>query len=472
MFISKQSLLCSALALISLKGMAQADEFTLKVDAKIANSEKKTFSEWKTYNTRAVSTLKNYQPAGKIKLDKYGARMDRKETATGFFYAKKIDGRWYNIDPDGYLYLNVGLVNVAPGGSERGKVVLKEKFNDRAGWAEETADILHKNGFNALGAWSDNALMTATNQQSKKPLSYTIIKNFMSDYGKKRGGTYQESGHMGYPDRTIFVFDPQWEAFCDEYARQLTSTKNDKDLYGYFSDNELPFERLTLDRYLGKKDTTDPGYLAAWKWINERNITKEKITDSIRNEFLGLVAEKYFSVVSKAIKKYDPNHLYLGSRLHSYEKKVRQVFEAMGKYVDVFAINYYREWTPVVSEMRNWELWSGKPYIITEWYVKGEDSGMPNYSGAGWVVKTQEDRGLFYQNFALGLLESRGCVGFHWFKYQDNDPTNTAVDPSNTDANKGIVTWDYQPYDALINKMKELNTQVYQLADFFDKRAK
>jgi hypothetical protein len=201
-----------------------------------------------------------------------------------------------------------------------------------------------------------------------------------------------------------------------------------------------------------------------------QGITREQLTDSIRNEFLGLVAERYFSVVAKAIKKYDPNHLYLGSRLHSYEKKVRQVLEVMGKYVDVIAINYYREWTPVAADMQNWEKWSQKPFMITEWYVKGVDSGMPNFSGAGWIVPTQEDRGLFYQHFALGLLESGSCVGFHWFKYQDNDPSDSAVDPSNTDANKGIVNWKYELYGSLVARMKELNTQVYQLADFFDAR--
>jgi len=88
------------------------------------------------------------------------------------------------------------------------------------------------------------------------------------------------------------------------------------------------------------------------------------------------------------------------------------------------------------------------------------------------VVKTQQDRGLFYQNFTLGLLESGNCVGWHWFKYQDNDPTNKNVDPSNTDANKGILNNKYQAYTGLTEKMKELNQQVYHLIDFFDNRRK
>lgn len=462
-----------ALMVLLLPGVmvfAQTDEYTITTQARVANSEKKTFGEWKQYSSRTVATLNGYTSATTIRLDKYGGRKDRKEKATGFYYVKKINGRWYNIDPDGRLFLNMGVVNVATSGSERSKQALKDKYADKAGWAEEAARLLRNNGFNAYGAWSDNAALLTTTAQQKKPAAYTIIKNFMSDYGKKRGGTYQESGHMGYPDRTIFVFDTAFESFCDTYAQQLTATANDENLYGYFSDNELPFERLTLDRYLGKKDTTDPGYIAARQWLQQRGLSREAITDSIRNEFLGLVAERYFSVVSKAIKKYDPNHLYLGSRLHSYEKGVWQVLQAMGKYVDVIAVNYYREWTPVQRHMRNWEAWSGRPFIITEWYVKGEDSGMPNFSGAGWEVKTQEDRGVFYQHFALGLLESQCCVGFHWFKYQDNDPTNTAGDPSNIDANKGIVGWNYEAYQPLLNKMKELNTQVYQLADFFDQR--
>lgn len=35
------------------------------------------------------------------------------------------------------------------------------------------------------------------------------------------------------------------------------------------------------------------------------------------------------------------------------------------------------------------------------------DSGMDNTSGAGWVVRTQAERGAFYQSFTLALLKSK-----------------------------------------------------------------
>ena len=54
--------------------------------------------------------------------------------------------------------------------------------------------------------------------------------------------------------------------------------------------------------------------------------------------------------------------------------------------MDIVSINHYRKWEPVQSSMANWANWSQKPFLITEWYTKGEDSGLPNRTGAGWNV--------------------------------------------------------------------------------------
>ena len=446
-----------------------SEEYSIAVSSRVAKSKEKEYGEWKDYPTRSLSTLRDFHPAT-IPLDKYGGRTDLPLAASGFYHAVKKNGRWWIADPLGNAFLNIGMVNVSPASTETEKQALAKEFGDVPTWTQKTKQLLQECGFNCLGAWSDVPLFRQADQQDAHPIAYTIIRNFMSDYGKKRGGVYQDPGHTGYPDRTIFVFDPEFPAFCDDYAKSLAANKNDPNLFGYFSDNEMPFERLSLDRYLAKKDTTDAGCRAARQWLAEHRTLPEAITDSVRNDFLAFMADRYYSVVSKAIRKYDPNHLYLGSRLHSNELKVPPFFEVVGKYVDVIAINYYRVWTPLDTDMRNWEAWSGKPFLITEWYTKGEDSHMTNYSGAGWIVKTQDDRGLFYQNFALALLESGNCVGFQWFKYQDNDPTNTKADPSNTDANKGIVNTQYQLYQPLVNKMRNLNKNVYSLTDFFEKR--
>jgi hypothetical protein len=118
--------------------------------------------------------------------------------------------------------------------------------------------------------------------------------------------------------------------------------------------------------------------------------------------------------------------------------------------------------------MEMWEKQASKPFMITEFYVKAEDSGLPNITGAGWLVHTQADRGLFYQTFVLDLLENGKCVGWHWFKYQDNDPGDPKAELSNLNSNKGIVDSHYTPYIPLLSAMRELNFRIYQLTDYFD----
>jgi hypothetical protein len=329
--------------------------------------------------------------------------------------------------------------------------------------------MLHENGFNCAGSWSDVEAITEANKTLEKPMAYCINWNFMSSYGRERGGTYQQPGHTGYPKDAIFVFDPEFETFCDRHAKQLIDTKDDPNLFGHFSDNEMPFKSKSLDNYLALPEN-EPGHKAAKNWLAERNITAGEITDKHREEFMSLVADKYFSIVSNAIKKYDPNHMYIGARFYSNEKSQPAFMKTAGKYLDIVSNNYYNKWMPDSTDMANWTEWTGKPFIITEYYTKGEDSGMPNQSGAGWIVRTQKDRGLFYQNYNLALLESKNCVGWHYFKYQDNDPTATGVDPSNIDANKGIVNNEYEVWKPMMEEMNELNTQVYEIIEHFDNK--
>ena len=146
-----------------------------------------------------------------------------------------------------------------------------------------------------------------------------------------------------------------------------------------------------------------------------------------------------------------------------------------GYYCDVITYNYYNAWEANPEMIANQVKWAGRPFVITEWYAKGMDAweknpNMTNKSGWGWTVRTQNDRGLFYQNFALQLLESKGCVGFDWFLYRDNDPNDLTADLSNRDSNKGIVDNDGNEYTELTKYMQELNRQKYSLIKFFDER--
>lgn len=421
---------------------------------------------WFPMKTRVLADLPNTPPDPAV--GRFGGIPpdDGSLPAAGFFRSTQRNGRWWLVDPEGNLFIHRGVTTVRESRTKEGRQAQMDRHGSTEKWAANTVKLLRDHGFNGTGAWTDDPVL----QSGGGGLVYTRLLSFMSAYGKKRGGTYQKPGHTGYPGDCPFIFDPGFAAFCDEHAQQLAATKDDPWLLGHFTDNELPWSRKMLENYLSLPES-DAGREAARAWLRARHgaqATSKDITAQDREAFLEFASDRYFSVVSAAIRKHDPNHMVLGARFHGGALKLPEVFRAAGRHVDVISVNYYRAWAPDQEWLQSWSAASGKPVLITEWYAKGVDSGMTNKGGAGWLVRTQGDRGMFYQNFTLGLLESPACVGWHWFKYQDNDPDDRTADPSNRDSNKGIVTHRYAEYPDLLAAMRELNTRSYGLIRFFD----
>jgi hypothetical protein len=297
---------------------------------------------------------------------------------------------------------------------------------------------------------------------------------FMSNFGKKLRATRPGVGHANFTGDCMPVFHPDFPAFCDEFARPLARLKDDKWLLGYFSDNELPFPRLEKFLALAPDDPAmGSSYQAAKAWLDARKgraATPADITEADKEAWVEHVYDRYLALTTAAIRKYDPNHLCLGPRFYGPETDSPAAFRAAGRHLDAIGINLYFVFGPKPGSIARWTEWSGRPVLMTEWYAKGMDSGLANTSGAGWTVPTQEDRGLFYQTFVLGALQEKNCVGWHWFKYQDNDPTDPKAEASNQDANKGLVTVRFVPYVPLAERMRSLNRRVYALADYFDRQ--
>ncbi|MDF7807977.1 hypothetical protein P4E94_11050 [Pontiellaceae bacterium B12219] len=452
--------------------MAQAkDADTQQVRITVDVKKKPADAKWVPRETRTIETLSDFTPGNAVEMDQYGGRVDMQTEATGFFYPKKIDGRWWLVDPDGNLFIHKAIAGVYAGLNDYSRGTTLRVFGSEENWADFSADLLQKYGFNGCGGWSEALLLRETDH----PPVYTQSWDFMADFAEEREIAWQVSGHMGFPDKVWPVFHPDFEAYCDTYAQKLAGTKDDPYCIGHFSDNELqvPVDMLdrTLKLDLEKYPEMKYNVEEANRWLAERkggSANLDDINDADRDEFIAYMFDRYFQLTTAAIRNVAPNHLCLGSRLHGAATRMPLVLKTAGKYVDIISVNYYYKWDPDPEQIAMWVEQSGKPFIITEWYAKGHDTGLENTSGAGWLVKTQADRARFYHNFSLGLMESKNCVGWHWFKYVDNDPNDLSVDPSNRNSNKGVVTYDYKPYTELLEPMKQLNDNVYSLIDYFD----
>lgn len=445
---------------------------------KIESRKNSLDSIWIKYPVQSVETLNSFSFKKDPSLDKFGGWKTKKYQSTGFFRIQKIDGRWWIIDPEGYPFIHRGVVAFTPGISDRQQEAFNLKFNDDKDWVTKESYMLRSYGFNGVGAWSD--IENIRNMDN--PLVYTIIVSPMGSYKsehiKKYGGKYQTAGWQGYRYDLVMVFDPDFEKHVEKTIAPLKKYKDDKFLLGYFTDNELPWVDDALDRHLKYLAKDEPGYIAAQEWLDNRkgfHASLQDITPEDRLAFCGFYFETYMKKVTNVLRKVDPNHMYLGCRFNQekfQELLNPEIFRIAGKYMDIISINHYRKWEPLQWQMDRWGEWSGKPFLITEWYVKGEDTELPNRTGAGWNVRTQNDRGLFYENFTLRLLKNRNCVGWHWFRYQDNDPENLKTDPSNRDSNKGVIDSEYNIYKPLMEHAKNVNNRIYRLIEYFDKNKK
>jgi hypothetical protein len=440
------------------------------VDAKFRRWRAETpFGAYRPRTTRILSTLQGYDTAADQQLCEMGGRTDIILETTGFFRTEKVNGRWWLVDPHGHPFLATSLNSIRDG-QRKGRnptsvAAFASRWKDETSWATDATRFMRKNGFNTIGTWSDASLRAVD-----RPLPWTTVIYVMYPFGAQRGAKSDES-NMKFPNECMPIFDPEFEAFCENKINSDISETliKDESLIGYFVDNELPWRADALDRYL-QIDRSDINYAETARWFSHRKQLKslvgvENVTalieDTDRDAFLAYIAERYFSIVSRYLRKRDPNHLYLGSRLH--QVRVEQVFKIMGAYVDVVGVNYYNRWTPRGSEIDSWPDLSGdKPFLISEWYAKGEDSGYENVQGAGMVVKTQADRGRYYQNFLLRLLESKSCVGSFWHTYRDTKELPEG-------SNKGFLSVEFDPYDDLVSMAADINKQKYSLIDHFDR---
>jgi hypothetical protein len=432
------------------------------IDAKIWSKDslkKVHYSHWQSFPSNTVDATKGLKQTNET-IDIYGGLSKTTQKATGFFRTVKINNRWWMIDPLGNEFITTAVNGLRQGKSPNNVTAFQNKFTTVDNWMKESKQMLDDNGFNTAGSWSDIAAIIAYNKTAPKPIVYTTQLSLLGNFRHK---VIKENPERKSASELSFIFDEGFETFCDKELHKISVYQNDANLLGHFSDNEIPFTHNEFNDLLKDRN---PNLL---NWLKEKGIEEANITTETKKEFIGFVAAKYFSTVAPLIKKYDPNHLYIGSRLHSNAKNNQFVFKAAEPFVDIVSINYYGFWQPQQSDIDNWNAWTTKPFFITEFYTKAEETGMSNLSGAGWIVKTHKDRGIHYQNFCLELLKAKNCVGWHWFRYQDNDPNDKTADASNSDSNKGIVDTDYKSYTELLKWMKQLNSNKYGLVNFFDK---
>ncbi|HOS95894.1 MAG TPA: hypothetical protein PLQ54_21480, partial [Armatimonadota bacterium] len=186
--------------------------------------------------------------------------------------------------------------------------------------------------------------------------------------------------------------------------------------------------------------------------------------DTVRAEFLRVIAEAYFGEACRALREADPDHMVIGCRFAG--RTPPEVLEAAGRHNDIFTLNSYPyvdmdrgQVLDVPQQLCDYFDHAGKPMIITEWSFPALDSGLPCTAGAGMRVDTQEQKARCYEIFANMVADLPFMVGQHYFMWVD-EPALGISSTFPEDSNYGLVNERDEPYEAFVRRVAEVNPRL------------
>ena len=325
-------------------------------------------------------------------VSQYGGYKIHRRTATGFFRTEKIDGRWWFVDPEGYLFLSTGsdCINASARTATKGRTFVYEQLQDtddyadfyrrnislrygpgnESEWTGTAVKRMHAWGLNTVANWSSREITEA----GKVPFVLTLP------------GLQLEKGIMGLPD----IYDPAYATAVDRSIGLMAQRYKDNPwLLGYFVGNEQPWpgqENILCDRILKDDDRPVKKALVAW-------IDKNGDSDESKRAFVYDTFDRFLKLINITLKRHDPNHLNLGMRFGGHTSN--ELLAITGRHFDVFSFNCY-EMQPSVDFMKRIDVMTGLPIIIGEYHFGVPDRGM----AAGIVqVADYQERGNAYRYY-------------------------------------------------------------------------
>lgn len=414
--------------------------------------------EWAAEDKEKVTTQAyNYS--------KFGGYLQAKGKVTGFFHTEKIDGRWWFVDPEGYLFLSVGVDCVSPGGGgnirdlDQRKGIYKElppqnisQSEGRRGgpsfgtWnlfrrygenypeksRERIIDRMDKWGLNTIANWSSPEVMN----MNRKAFMFQLR------------GVGIEGGLMGLPDVYAGDFASKVDAGCKASVEQY---KDNPWLIGYFTGNEpswLEQELRLCDMILEGTDKPIKTELKVWLAKGD--------SPGRRKEFIFKTFRIFLETVDSAIKKYDPNHLNLGIRFGNVMGMDREILEICKEVFDVFSFNCYDLYPKKEMMDRAAEI-TGLPMIIGEYHFGTVDRGMAQ---SLWQVNSQQERGVAYRYYTERAYSHPGLIGTAYFQWCDQDLTGRR---DGENYNCGLIDVTDRPYKHQVEAMMETAKRLFEI---------
>ncbi|HXP31740.1 MAG TPA: hypothetical protein VN832_11655 [Stellaceae bacterium] len=397
---------------------------------------------------------------------------DLAKAPTTRWSVREDHGSAWLVTPCGERFFAIG-VNVLDGGLS-GAGLDRPHYDwhrfapSLAAWTEATRQRLGAWGFNSAGAWS------LAPQQLALPTAINLEIGRLARF------------HWFDP------FDPAAAARLDAEARRLTAPYRDTPYrIGYFSDNEVgwwsgalflffsekPAENYTKQRWVGllrrlyhddwrrfTGDFAPPSGVNSWAALLSAQAPTRLRPGGEGSRaverWTAAVAEHYYALTAAALKRADPQALFLGDRLPIYYDPAAVRAEA--RHVDAIAVNYN------VDSPEGWiapyffdglrALSGGKPVLVSEWFYAARENRSGNRdNGHLMTVATQAERAQGAAAAAANFARVPELLGLDWFQYYDY-PQGGRADREDYDF--GLVDIDDRPYERLTTALGAANRRL------------
>ena len=473
--------------------------------------------EWlgKTHNEEDLKVdLKNEldgfaQNMGPKDRDQYGGyKFGPKQIANGRFYVKKIDGKWWMVDPKGNLFWSNGVVRVTPSSAItplEGRTFYFTELPDhnspldtfyrtrddffipylKAKNIQKTfdfsgANIKRKYGENWKQAytqmigkrfqnWGLNTLSTGSDQYISSTLRIPYCDRIENTSAKI----------LGAPEGVVTIRDPFSDGFEQRLSAQLLARKaelNDPWCYGYYVDNKINWGSPSdLAKWVLKSPANQSAKVQFLKWLSNKygNISKlnqvwnstYKTWDNLLNEqlepakgaeadciaFTALIIEQYYKSIRNVFDKNAPGKLFMGCRFIEINKHVLPI---AAKYSDVLTFDLF------VDSLSQFKLPDGidKPIIIGEFHFGALDRGL-FHPGLN-EKNNQKERGEAYAKYVRSALQNPQIIGVSWHQFSDQATTGRFDGENFQD---GLTDVCDKPYPETVSKLKEIGQKLYQI---------
>lgn len=456
-----------------------------------------------------------------VTRDEYGGWMDGPQfLPTGRFRTTFYRGKWWFVDPNGFLFLSWGMNSIdykdlpmivtnresffnwlpptdGPLGSHYYPVTGVYAGPTRTGLAYNfysanlerkygpdyvninhirTVDRLLAWGFNTIGAFANDEMW-----RMRRRVPYNA-------YAKILGDHHWITFSPGY--KIHDPFDPMFRTDCvNAIAPVAAKVVGDPYCLGWFLDNELTWTdglgedsgRYSIAYGTLKEDiSVSPGKQVWIQDLRTKYTTIEALNASWSTNFTSwgqLEGPTNLGGTSPAGRVVDfKNWMTKLARQYfrivdeslaavdpaalylgcRFYRYTKEIMDASALYCDVLTFNIYGAGIP----LKFWYpdiAYLQKPFMVGEFHFGATDRGMFHPGLAPSL--DQRDRARNYTEYVKSILENQAFIGGHWFQYVDQPLLGRMYDGENY--NNGFVTVTDTPYPELVEAARTVHFTSY-----------